>query len=133
MVEFRRTPIADDVTHVVVYATAPTKMVVGIFEVDAVEALTPASAWRKFGKVGAIDPDAFDAYYQGAATAHVIKVRRAERLASPLSLAQIDPALRAPQSFQYLDADVIDRIAPSRPAVSGAVGRGSSQLLTTVG
>ncbi len=33
-VEFRRTPLADDVTHVVVYATAPTKMVVGIFEVD---------------------------------------------------------------------------------------------------
>lgn len=132
-VEFRRTPIADDVTHVVVYATAPMKMVVGIFEVDEVEALTPASAWRKYSAVGAIDPGAFDAYYSGAAKAHVIKVRRVQRLVSPVPLAQIDPSLRPPQSFQYLDADVIEKIAPERPPAILAVERDSSLLLTTVG
>lgn len=130
-VEFRRTPLADDVTHVVVYATAPTKMVVGIFEVDGVEALSPSSAWRKYSDVGAIEKTAFNAYYAGAATAHVIKVRRVQRLASPLPLAEIDPTLRPPQSFQYLAADVLGSIAPERSRARGAakLGLGISRIV----
>lgn len=123
-VEFRRTPLADDVTHVVVYATAPMKMVVGIFEVDGVEALSPSSAWRKFGDVGAIDQASFKTYYAGASTAHVIKVGRAHRIASPLPLAEIDPALRPPQSFQYLSADVVGALKRQRHSARGARKRG---------
>lgn len=106
-VEFRRTPLADDVTHVVIYATAPVQRVVGTFEVAGVESMRPTTAWRNFRKVGGIDRAAFQSYYEGAAMAHVIRVRRAQRLPEPLSLADLDPDLRPPQSFQYIDPRTI--------------------------
>lgn len=106
-VEFRRTPLADDVTHVVIYATAPVQRVVGTFEVAGVESARPKTAWKTWGHVGGIDRQSFDDYYNGAQRAYVIKVRSPQRLATPLPLAALDPALRPPQSFQYLPQTVL--------------------------
>lgn len=104
-VEFRRTPLAADVSHVVIYATAPIKKIVGLFEVAGVERAMPRSLWRSYREVGAIDSDDFNAYFAGTDVAYAIKVRGARRLRSPLDLCHLSPTLRAPQSYQYLRAD----------------------------
>lgn len=109
-VEFRRTPLAGDVTHVVIYATAPVQRVVGIFEVAGVDSVRPTTAWRKFRRVGGIEKAAFDMYYDGAPRAHVIQVRRPQRLAAPVLLTDLDPDLRPPQSFQYIDPKIIGKV-----------------------
>ena len=101
-VEFRRRPLADRITHIVIYATSPVQQVIGSFEVEPVEATSPDGAWGSYHEVGGIEREAFDDYYEGAIEAHVIRIGRAHALDRPLTLAEIDPNLRAPQSFTYL-------------------------------
>lgn len=109
-VEFRRRPIGADVHRVVVYATAPVKRVIGAFEVTSVDSMPPELAWQSFGDVGAIDKQAFDAYYSGAPEAFVIRIGRVIPLDHPLRLADLDRSLRPPQSFVYLREALMRRI-----------------------
>lgn len=101
-VEFRRRPLPEDVTQVVIYATAPVARVVGAFQVEAIDSTTPSEAWQHYHQVGGIGQEAFDAYYDGADTAHVIRIRDVQAVESPFSLSDVDEALRPPQSFTYL-------------------------------
>lgn len=101
-VEFRRRPLPRDVTRVVIYATAPVARVVGAFEVEAIDSTTPNEAWQHYHQVGGIGQEAFDSYYCGTDTAHVIRIRDVEIAESPFELSEIDESLRAPQSFMYL-------------------------------
>jgi len=108
-VEFRRRPLPDDVTHVVIYATAPVSQVVGAFEVEIVDSTTPSEAWQHYHQVGGIGQEAFDSYYEGTEKAHVICIRHAEAVERPFSLSEIDERLRAPQSFLYLHDRLLSR------------------------
>ncbi len=101
-VEFRRRPLPDDVTQVVIYATAPVGRVVGAFQVEAIDSTTPSKAWQHYHQVGGIGQEAFDAYYDGTDTAHVIRIRDVQAVESPFALSDVDEALRPPQSFTYL-------------------------------
>ena len=47
-VEFRKRPIGDDVTHVIVYATAPTGAVVGAFTVTGQDTTSLTRLWETF-------------------------------------------------------------------------------------
>lgn len=101
-VEFRRRPLPDDVTQVVMYATAPVARVVGTFQVEAIDSTTPSEAWQHYHQVGGIGQEAFDAYYDGTDTAHVIRIRAVQAAESPFPLSEVDESLRPPQSFTYL-------------------------------
>lgn len=101
-VEFRRRPLPRDVTQVVIYATAPVARVVGAFQVEAIDSTTPSEAWQQYHQVGGIEQEAFDAYYDGTDTAHVIRIREVEPAKTPFALSEVDESLRPPQSFTYL-------------------------------
>lgn len=104
-VEFRKRRLADDVTHVVIYATVPDRAVVGYFTVEGQETSTPASLWGQFHDRGVIDENDFFAYYAGRDRATGIRVGTATRLRQPLSLTQDLGVAHPPQSFQYLPSD----------------------------
>lgn len=110
-VEFRRQGLPADVTHVVVYATSPVQRVVGAFEIESVEHLTPHAAWKRYGRVGGIDQDSYDRYYAGTDSAYVIRVRNPEAFEVPFALHDLDEALRPPQSYMYLRDQLLDRTA----------------------
>lgn len=110
-VEFRRQGLPDDVTHIVVYATAPRQRVVGSFRVADVERLPPSRAWSQYRGVGGIDKDSFDAYYAGAEAAYVIHVEDPTQFVVPFRLSDIAEDLRPPQSYLYLTGDRLDRLA----------------------
>lgn len=109
-VEFRRQGLPDDVTHIVVYATAPTQRVVGSFRVAEVERVSPSLAWSRYRHMGGIDKDAFDAYYAGAAAAYVIHVDNPTPFGVPFPLSAISEDLRPPQSYMYLTGDRLERL-----------------------
>lgn len=111
-VEFRRTGLAADVSHVVIYATAPIQRVVGTFEVAGVERAMPEALWETYSQVGGIALDDYSGYFDGTDTAYAIKVRSPRQLASPLTLADLSPGLRAPQSYQYLRDDALAKVGP---------------------
>jgi len=101
-VEFRKRPLAADVTVVWVYATAPVQRVIGYFEVDAMHTAEPADLWQEFADVGCIDRAAFDRYYEGASTGAGIKIRQAVRLDVPARIADLLPSGVPPQSYAYV-------------------------------
>ena len=101
-VEFRRRPLPHDVTQVVIYATAPVARVVGAFQIEAIDSTTPTEAWQHYHQVGGIGQEAFDAYYDGTDTAHVIRIRAVQAAEPPFPLSEVDESLRPPQSFTYL-------------------------------
>lgn len=111
-VEFRRTALAADVSHVVIYATSPVQRVVGAFEVAGVEQAVPAALWTTYGQVGGIRQADYECYFAGTDSAFAIKVQSPRRWVEPMTLDELSPGLRAPQSYQYLRSDALARIGP---------------------
>lgn len=106
-VELRRVPVAPDTTHVLVYATAPVKAVLGWFEVEGIDEDTRTSIWNSHRSVSGVSRREFRAYFAGAERAYAIRVGRTHRLRSPVGLESIPGVKRPPQSFQYVDADPV--------------------------
>lgn len=124
-VEFRRQGLPDDVTHVVIYATAPVQQVLGTFEVAGVDKLTPSRAWKRHGRTGGIEKTAFERYYNNAEHAFVIRVHNPQTFPTPFLLADLDENLRPPQSYMYLGEDALDRarVLAARPQPHKPVAR----------
>jgi predicted transcriptional regulator len=108
-VEFRRQGLPGDVSHVVIYATAPVQQVLGTFEVAGVDKMTPSQAWKRHGRTGGVEKTAFERYYTKADHAFVIRVHNPHTFPTPLLLADLDETLHPPQSYLYLREEVLER------------------------
>lgn len=109
-VEFRKRPLAAEVSTVVIYATSPIKAIVGEFSVGGSLTGVPPDVWASVGSSGAIDKNRFDAYYASAPAAIAIRVRAAKRYSTPVPLQAIAPSPAVPQSFSYLDEEVLTQV-----------------------
>lgn len=109
-VEFRKRPLADDVTHVVIYSTVPDRAVIGYFTVDGQETRTPESLWDEYCDQGVIGEGDFFNYYAGRERATGIRVGTATRLRRALSLADDLGVPHPPQSYQYLPDECFEKV-----------------------
>ncbi len=109
-VEFRKVMFASDVTHIVVYATAPIKKVLGFFEVKSVDEDTVSSIWSKYSSVGGISKSDFMKYFGGARKGVAINIGEAFLCAEPMSLSSVSKSSSPPQSFFYLDGPGFERV-----------------------
>lgn len=105
-VEFRKRPVAADVTHVLVYATAPVSAVVGAFTVHDQHTASPQMLWRQFRQVAGISWSDFRDYYAGRSAGTGIAVGDVMHAPQPLCLRRDVGVQHPPQSFQYLRPDV---------------------------
>lgn len=103
-VEFRRRAFGPDVTHVVVYATAPLRKVLGVFSVAYLDEDSPAQLWRRHGDRGLIEREPFFKYFKDAKSGVAIVIDRVRELPAPLSLRRFTGRSVGPQSFQYVEA-----------------------------
>jgi predicted transcriptional regulator len=62
--EFRRINFKQPITHVIMYETAPTKLITGYFTVKAVHKGHPIDIWKDFGARGGIREIPFFGYYE---------------------------------------------------------------------
>jgi predicted transcriptional regulator len=102
-VEFRKRPLASDVSVVWVYATAPVQRIIGCFEVDATVTAAPHDLWRQFASVGCIDRADFDRYYAGSSVGSGIRIGNVIRLEVPAPIRELLPSGVPPQSFAYVE------------------------------
>lgn len=121
-VEFRKRPLAADVTTVVIYATAPLRRVVGTFEIERSVVATPATLWRRFSDVGGISKADFFAYYDGTDRAVGLVIRHTTRWKEALTLSDLRPGLTPPQSFLYLPDTTLRRFTSADRPVLTAIG-----------
>jgi predicted transcriptional regulator len=102
--EFRRALFRrQDITTVVIYASSPTRKVVGEFTIDEVLSLALDMLWESTRHAGAIDREYFDQYFKGRSAGYALKVKRARRYRIPLCLRKDFGIRHPPQSFRYLE------------------------------
>ena len=108
LVELRRVPLKRPITHVVIYETAPTAAIVGVFGVGNVVERTPRAVWDKYNGTSGLTKREFDAYFTGKHLAIVIEVGEATRLSEAVRLSDLS-IRRPPQSFMYLPLPLAER------------------------
>lgn len=114
-VEFRRRAFRDDVTHVVVYATAPVRKVLGLFAVAHLEEASPSQLWKRHGANGLIERQPFFEYFKNAKSGVAIVVGEVHVLATPVPLRRLTGRSAGPQSFQYVDDAALRRAGLQAP------------------
>jgi predicted transcriptional regulator len=101
-VEFRKANVPRNLTHVVVYATAPEKKILGYFSVRKTVEASAATLWRRFGRDGQVSKRDFDEYYTGGGVGIAILVDCIFRFRRPVSVDLNGSLYPIPQSFKYL-------------------------------
>ena len=109
-VEFRRRLWKSDVDTVVVYASSPTKKVIGYFRVSFVDQGSPRRLWSRHGSVGSIELAEYLTYYAGATSGVAVGVGKVHRLRDTEGLHEATGLKRPPQSFAYLDRSMLCRL-----------------------
>ena len=120
-VEFRKVCFKREISHALLYATAPVQKVVGYVEITEIDERSPEALWRRYREVAGIERQAFFAYYRGKVTGVALKVRRPRRLAHQLALGDVQRGATPPQSFVYSTMDVLRRVA--EPSLGRAAAR----------
>jgi predicted transcriptional regulator len=102
--EFRRAVFRrSGIRTVLLYASSPTRKVVGEFTIETVLTLGLDALWGATHMGGAIDRGYFDQYFQGLTTGHALKVKSVRRYRSPLCLNKTFGIQYPPQSFRYVE------------------------------
>jgi predicted transcriptional regulator len=120
LVEFRKRPLAPDVSHVLVYATKPVGAIVGAFSVVGQQTNTPERLWHAFKDCAGIEHKYFESYFRDSKKATGIQIGIVYAAPTGLLLSTSLGISRPPQSFQYVDSqkatEIIRRMEPiSRP------------------
>ena len=63
--EYRRTIFKEHVTTIIVYASSPTRKVIGEFEVDGIIYDTPEMIWRQTKENAGVSKEFFFEYFGG--------------------------------------------------------------------
>jgi predicted transcriptional regulator len=103
-VEFRKKALADDVHRVIIYTTFPVQAVVGEFTIATQVIASPKALWRRFSNVAGIDRRSFFEYFEGTTDAVGIVIDEVTEYETPVSIEDIEPGARPPQSFMYVTA-----------------------------
>lgn len=101
--EFRKTLFKrSNIDTIVIYATVPTKKIIGEFDIELILRDDPTSLWRSTKEYAGISKSFFCQYFSGKKTGYAIKIGNVRQYKQP-----IDPYLEfenfsPPQSFCYL-------------------------------
>lgn len=109
-VELRRSRFHGTISHLVIYATAPTCAVMGWVRVSHVESGSPTKVWNKHKNHAGISRARFREYFRGCQSAFAIHVHGPKLLSTPMHLNAIRDGLSAPQSWRYLSQDDAARV-----------------------
>jgi predicted transcriptional regulator len=103
--EFRKVRCRDGIKKMLIYSTAPDKMVVAEAWIEDILVDTIDAVWNITNELSGITREFYEAYYVGKEKAVAYKLSNVKRFPEPKSLS--DFGLRcAPQSFAYVETIV---------------------------
>lgn len=109
-VELRRQrPAAAPHTTVLLYASSPTKALVGSAQLAAVHTGTPDNLWATHGSSAAITRAEYDGYFRGTDLAVALTLTAVEPLAEPIPLSRLRSqySLEPPQSYRFVHSNLL--------------------------
>ena len=105
--EYRKR-IPQDINYIIVYATAPTKKIVAIIEVDMVMQDTPQKIWDVTQNESGVSYEFFMNYFNDLSIGYAIKFRNIYKLPTPIDITIIDGVKCAPQAYVYVNMPLKD-------------------------
>ena len=106
-VVLRRTPPRIETpTTAYLYASSPTRAVIGICRITRIESMGVEQLWRKHRAATGVTRAEYVAYFEGNSDAHALLIEDATFLRVPVSLRSLRErwdGFHPPQSFRYLD------------------------------
>ena len=100
--EYRRIIFKDrNVKTVIVYASMPTKLIIGEFEIEDILHEELPNLWAKTKNHAGISQEVFSEYFSDKSKGYAIKVKSPILYDEPLPLNRLR-VLTPPQSFSYL-------------------------------
>lgn len=103
--EYRKR-IPTDIRYIVVYATAPIKMIVAFIEIDSVIKGNPKEVWDKTKNYAGISQDFFMHYFANCQDSYAIKFKTVHKLLYPKLLADLNTGICAPQCYAYINESI---------------------------
>ncbi len=92
------------------YASSPTKAIVGTCRITHIETCSPSQLWARHGPATGITRAEFRAYFSRCEQAHALHITDPLSLGSPVELEQMRLRWRGfhpPQSFRYLTPSLV--------------------------
>lgn len=106
--EYRKSIFANKaINSVIIYSTMPVGLIVGEFEISRVLEDTPEKIWEDTEKQSGISKSFYDAYFENRNKAYALKIGKLKKYKVPINPYQIFENFTPPQSFRYLDKDVM--------------------------
>lgn len=106
--EYRRSIFKNpDVDTVIVYSTMPVGKVVGEFKIQTILNLSIDDLWNKTQSKSGLNYSFYKDYFHDKEKGYAIKIQAAKEYKEPLLLSEIRENLKAPQSFCYIEDDLI--------------------------
>ena len=102
-VEYRRViPKCKDITHIIIYASAPICQVVAEVSVSNILSDKPSTLWEKTLSIGGISNDEYFAYFINREVAHAFVIDEIKKFTPYRKL--IDYGIKTPpQNFLYIN------------------------------
>lgn len=100
--EYRKFRPKKNVSHLVFYATSPTKQIVAMAELTGCISDIPEMVWEKTRDKSGISSQFFLNYFSDRSKAHALCIGLVTRLQAPLDISTLSDIVSAPQSFCYL-------------------------------
>jgi predicted transcriptional regulator len=104
--EFRKVRCRFEVDKIIIYATAPQKMVVAEAEIEEIIEDNINEVWKQTKNFAGISYNFFCTYYKGKKKAVAYKLKNVEAYEKPKNLSDYGVAY-APQSFVYLESATV--------------------------
>lgn len=103
----RRFPPLPRGTIVYLYASSPTRALIGVLRIVSVNTASPDVLWSRFGACLDIAEEYFRQYLEEKETATVIEMQVDERWTHPVSLEAMraGAGVNPPQSYRYLNPE----------------------------
>ena len=99
--EYRRTIFRAHVERIIVYASSPTKMVIGEFWIKEILFEDLGSLWSRTKEYSGINEEGFYSYFFDKDKGYAIKVGKTIKYHRPRCL-QASYGIKPPQSFAYI-------------------------------
>lgn len=97
-----------DIKHIVIYASAPIKRVVGEFEIAEILSDDVDVIWEKTKRHSGISKEFYMSYFHHKGQANAIRIGHVTKYNKPKSLSDFN-IQHAPQSFRYLEGEDMHR------------------------
>ena len=109
--EYRKTTFNKSLRHIIIYASAPIKKIVGLAEVGEIQIAAPTVLWERTKHAAGITRKQYREYFKNAKQACAIEIKNLYPLNKLISPNEINNEFKVPQSFSYVDETFYNKVS----------------------